>query len=184
MPVAAQPVRSPVPSSPRQVLSNLPVPQTPMVGRQREMQRLVKKLEDPDCRLVTLAAPGGFGKTRMAIGIGEIVRNREVPFPDGVYFVALESIGQPDLVVSVIANALQLAFYEQREQMDQSTPSGSLANVRCVHIRTLIWKARWHACSISARCWKGFRLRSNLQPHSLMLLMMRPSYSPIPPPPA
>ncbi|GAG97641.1 unnamed protein product, partial [marine sediment metagenome] len=46
---------------------NLPPQLTPFVGREDELPEIVKRLDDPGCRLLTLVGPGGIGKTRLAI---------------------------------------------------------------------------------------------------------------------
>ena len=47
--------------------TNLPVPATTFLGRERELAELVALLEREDVRLVTLTGPGGTGKTRLAL---------------------------------------------------------------------------------------------------------------------
>src|SRR5207247_9632838 len=58
--------------------SNLPQETTSLVGREAEIERLVGELRDG--RIVTLTGPGGSGKTRLAIGVAEVVRGS---FPHG-----------------------------------------------------------------------------------------------------
>lgn len=83
--------------------SNLPSPPSSMVGRRREVERLLELLKSGTSRLVTLTGAGGTGKTRLAIEAG----SRLLPeFPDGVFFVELASITDPALVVSEIARSL------------------------------------------------------------------------------
>src|SRR5512145_1456316 len=65
---------------------NLPFNLTPFLGRERELTEVAALLQDPGCRLVTLAGPGGIGKTRLAIQAAE----RLLPaFPQGAWFVPL-----------------------------------------------------------------------------------------------
>ncbi|HEV8547472.1 MAG TPA: protein kinase, partial [Polyangiaceae bacterium] len=95
---------------------NLPAQVTPFVGREGELERLGRLLRDPQIRLVTLVAPGGMGKSRLAIeaahalreeGRGEGVAPAE-PFPDGIFFVQLAPLGSPELIPSSIADAIGL----------------------------------------------------------------------------
>ena len=46
--------------------TNLPVPTTAMVGRERELAEIVELLDREDMRVLTLSGPGGTGKTRLA----------------------------------------------------------------------------------------------------------------------
>jgi DNA-binding SARP family transcriptional activator len=69
---------------------------TVMVGRKAQVALLVERLADPDCRLITVVGMGGSGKSRLA---REVARHFiapaaplvEQPFPDGIFFVRLES---------------------------------------------------------------------------------------------
>jgi len=92
--------------SPRK--SKLPIYPTPLIGRERELERLSQLLRDPHCRLLTLVGPGGIGKTRLAI---EAASSMQDAFEHGVYFVPLASVGSINAVISTMANAIQFAFY-------------------------------------------------------------------------
>jgi predicted ATPase/transcriptional regulator with XRE-family HTH domain len=82
---------------------NLPVPPTSLLGRAREVAELCALLRRDDARLVTLTGPGGIGKTRLALQVAaELVD----PFPDGVWFVGLSRLNDPDLVLPTIAETL------------------------------------------------------------------------------
>jgi predicted ATPase/class 3 adenylate cyclase len=83
--------------------SSLPVPVTPLVGRDGELAELGSALGPGGVRLVTLTGPGGSGKTRLAIGVAQrLVR----AFPDGVYFVPLASVTTRDVMWTTIAEVL------------------------------------------------------------------------------
>jgi len=84
---------------------NLPAQLTPLIGRAREIQTVCSLLQHPEVRLVTLTGPGGVGKTRLGLQVAtELVDD----FADGVCFVSLAPISDPDLVASTLAQALGL----------------------------------------------------------------------------
>lgn len=80
-----------------------PSPLTPLLGRGKELSRVVKMLTVDGRRLVTITGPGGIGKSRLAIAAA---REAGASFPDGVAFVDLASVRDPALVCSSIAAAL------------------------------------------------------------------------------
>src|SRR6266702_1369862 len=74
---------------------------TSFIGRERELGEVAGLLERD--RLVTLAGPGGAGKTRLAV----LVADRLLPqFEDGVFFVPLAPVRDPQMVPSTIAGVL------------------------------------------------------------------------------
>lgn len=74
---------------------------------------MLTRLLDPACRLLTLLGPGGMGKTRMALEIGrQLEQQNGASELDGVYFVPLQPLNSPDLIVHAIAEALDLQFYD------------------------------------------------------------------------
>lgn len=82
---------------------SLPVTSTSLIGRAHDIDEVVKRLETPGVRLVTLTGPGGIGKTRLAIAVAERLDGR---FPRGAVFVPLASVTQPELVLPRIAAAV------------------------------------------------------------------------------
>jgi predicted ATPase len=83
--------------------TNLPVPLSSFVGREQEVTEVVSLIRDDTARLVTLAGPGGTGKTRLALeAAGELVSE----FGAGVFWIGLWPVRDPALVVDTIAQTL------------------------------------------------------------------------------
>jgi predicted ATPase/DNA-binding XRE family transcriptional regulator len=95
---------------------HLPVPSTPLIGREAELAELRRMLLLPECRLLTLVGPGGIGKTRLAIAAAAAQAQL---FGDGVYFVALAPVSAQELIVPAIAHALGLVFSNTSDPKDQ-----------------------------------------------------------------
>jgi predicted ATPase/class 3 adenylate cyclase/DNA-binding CsgD family transcriptional regulator len=85
--------------------NNLPVPSTVLIGREREVATVVHRLRREDIRLLTLTGPGGIGKTRL--GLQAAAELSEL-FTEGVYFVNLAPIRDPEFVVPTIAQTLDV----------------------------------------------------------------------------
>jgi predicted ATPase len=80
----------------------LPVGTTSLVGRDQAIGEVARLLGQPETRLVTLTGPGGVGKTRLALAVGESLRDRF----DEVVFVPLETATRPEQVLAAIARAV------------------------------------------------------------------------------
>lgn len=83
--------------------NNLPIQRNFLVGREGELAAARQLLLRDDVGLLTLVGPGGIGKTTFALQIAAEVADR---FEDGVFFVSLAPITNPDLVVPSIAQVL------------------------------------------------------------------------------
>src|SRR5258708_31019030 len=81
----------------------VPITFTPLIGRDKEIVDICELLKDPDVRLVALLGTGGIGKTRLSY---QVAREMQPHFADGVCFVPLVSVNEPDLVVPTIAQEL------------------------------------------------------------------------------
>ena len=83
----------------------VPVPSTPLVGRDDDVAAVRDLMHAEGARLVTLTGPGGVGKTRLAV---EIAQRLGPDFRDGARFVELGSVHAAELVTAAIAAALGL----------------------------------------------------------------------------
>ena len=86
-------------------LSNLPIPATAFLGRERELREVVELLGRNDARLVTLTGPGGTGKTRLTLQAAAEISDR---FPDGVHWIPLAPVRDEDDVGATFAQALEI----------------------------------------------------------------------------
>jgi predicted ATPase/class 3 adenylate cyclase len=94
--------------------TNLPAPATTFVGRGRELDDLGALL-DQGVRLLTLTGPGGVGKTRLAL---QAIAGAADAFPDGIWWVPLASVRDPDAVLSAVALALGVPEQRGRQLED------------------------------------------------------------------
>ncbi|MGH8934774.1 MAG: ATP-binding protein [Acidimicrobiia bacterium] len=83
------------------VPNNLPTQLTSFVGREREMEEALELLGE--ARMLTFTGPGGTGKTRLSLQVTALAVD---DFPDGVFFVPLAPVRDPELVASTILQAL------------------------------------------------------------------------------
>jgi predicted ATPase/transcriptional regulator with XRE-family HTH domain len=95
MPGASEPV----------AFSPLLVPPTPLVGREQALSEISQLLITGEHRLVTITGVGGIGKTRLALAAGAGLRDR---YTDGVAFVDLVPLRDPNLFPAIVSRALGL----------------------------------------------------------------------------
>lgn len=94
----------PFPAEPEKInKQNLPVQGTPLIGREQEVALICSLLRRPEVHLLTLTGTGGIGKTRLGLQVAtELLSD----FSDGVYFVPLAPIRDPELIMLVIVQTL------------------------------------------------------------------------------
>ena len=97
--------------------NNLPLLTTPLIGRQRELAELNQRLLDPDIRLITIAGPGGIGKTHLALAVTHQLIGFE-KFRNGVFFVSLSSVTTHARLLSAITEQLGLSLAGSRQPED------------------------------------------------------------------
>jgi len=136
----------------------------PLIGRKEELRKLGELLLDQQVRLVTLLGPGGIGKTHLGLQVAMELHER---FADGVCFVSLAAISDPELVIPAIAKELEireagegplfelvkvvlrnkhlLLLLDNFEQVLKASPHLSELLAACLHLKMLVTsRARLH----------------------------------------
>src|SRR5260370_12576508 len=98
---------------PSMISDNLPLQLTSFIGREREIATIMRLLAMT--RLLTLTGAGGSGKTRLAV---QVAATASSDYADGVHFVSLAPITEPELLVSTIAQALGVREQRNRPLLD------------------------------------------------------------------
>jgi len=113
----------------------LPAPLTPLVGRHVEVEQVAHELTAE--RLVTLTGPGGVGKTRLALRVADLVRDK---FDGGVWWVELGPVSDaqavPATMLAAIGGAEQPGLAVTAEQIAGALPAEPVLLVidNCEHV--------------------------------------------------
>ncbi len=134
----------------------VPVFLTPLIGREQDVADICALLQRSEVRLLNLLGPGGIGKTRLSCQIAAELRGF---FADGIYFVALAPLLEPDRVVPTIAHELDilekdispfeqlqeflgekrmLLILDNFEQVVRAAPSLEKLLETCPHVKILV----------------------------------------------
>ena len=129
--------------------TNLPVPATPFLGRERELAEVIELLAGEDPRLLTLTGPGGTGKTRLALQAAALASDA---YPDGVFWVQLAPLRDPALVLATAAQTLgaknglaehiadkrMLCLFDNFEQVVEAAPDLAALLSECPKLDVLV----------------------------------------------
>jgi len=99
------------PTSSTLPLRQVPLPITPLIGREHEVQQATSLLKDPEVRLLTVTGPGGVGKTRLAL---QVALDLQQAFADGYCCVPLDHVTTPEQAMLTIAQTLGLRENRKR----------------------------------------------------------------------
>jgi predicted ATPase/class 3 adenylate cyclase len=128
--------------------TNLPIPATPFLGRERELEEVIELLS-ADARLLTLTGPGGTGKTRLAL---QAAGSASEAYPDGVFWVPLAPLRDPALVLATagqmlgskngLAEHIQdksvLCLFDNFEQVVEAAPELAALLADCPKLDVLV----------------------------------------------
>ena len=94
------------PPTRERITVRLPIQPTPFIGRKNDLKELSALLSDPNIRLINIQGLGGIGKTRLAI---ETASSKRDSFADGVFFVPLAALDDPNLIETSIRSVIQIS---------------------------------------------------------------------------
>lgn len=97
---------------------SLPVPATPIIGREAEIADVLGLLTEPATRLVTIIGPGGIGKTRLSLELAARLAADPRADLNGVWFVDLTPVSESPRVLDLVASSLGIRSEGAGEVLD------------------------------------------------------------------
>ena len=91
---------------------NIPTDMTTFVGREAELQQIETRLNDPNCRLLSILGPGGVGKTRLTIAA---LRQQIDQYLDGVWLISLASVASSAFLETAVADVIGFSFSNDQD---------------------------------------------------------------------
>ena len=92
---------------------NLPNFSSAFFGRESDLEEIRTRMREPHSRLITIAGPGGIGKTRLAVEVAQLEREH---FPHGVFFVSLTTATAIGDIYPAISRAMNLPIDEKHNK--------------------------------------------------------------------
>lgn len=96
------------------VVNNLPEQMTELIGRDAELADMKRLLSEN--RLLTVLAPGGTGKTRLAI---QAAADLTTEYPDGVFFIGLADLTTSADILQAVAEVVGVAYSSDENPQTQ-----------------------------------------------------------------
>jgi predicted ATPase len=124
-PLLQLPLEPGIGHDPALALLPLPISATPLLGREHEVAQVCALLRQATVRLLTLTGAPGIGKTRLGL---QVAADLYATFADGAVFVPLVPISDPALVITTIAQALDVQ--DRASQTLQDSLKGFLREKR------------------------------------------------------
>jgi len=111
------------------VMNNLPIPPTPLIGRERELAELSELIGNSQCRLITITGPGGIGKTRLALATAAAQNHKfQRCHPSGRYDMheLVRQYAHQQLVASGEFDAVQKRYTDYFLQLSEAASDGTV----------------------------------------------------------
>ncbi len=121
------------PEPPLDARSDLPSFATSFIGREEELATLNDFIADPNVRLITIVGPGGIGKTRLAVAAAKGNLTAQI-FPDGIFFVDLAPLQEPNQIIQSVANILNIPIEGEGDSADKKQLLNSLRPKRSLFV--------------------------------------------------